>query len=39
MKAVITDYYYESLEQEKKVFSDSGIELEAYQCKTEEEVM
>lgn len=39
MKAVITDYYYESLEQEKKVFSDSGIELEAYQCRTEEEVI
>lgn len=39
MKAVITDYYYENLDQEKGIFYENGIELEAYQCKAEEEVM
>lgn len=39
MKAVITDYYYENLDQEKRIFHENGIGLEAYQCTGEEEVI
>ena len=38
-KVVIADYYYETLEQEKKVFSQMDIQLEDYHCKTEDEVI
>lgn len=39
MKVVITDYYYESLEQERRVLWECGAKLEAYQCKTEDEII
>ena len=38
-KVVICDYYYESLQQEKQVFSQLDIDLRDYHCKTEEEVI
>lgn len=38
-KVVICDYYYESLQQEKQVFSQMDIDLRDYHCKTEEEVI
>lgn len=38
-KVVICDYYYESLQQERQVFSQLDIHLEDYHCKTEEEVI
>lgn len=38
-KVVICDYYYESLRQEKKVFSQLDIDLRDYHCKTEDEVI
>ena len=38
-KVVICDYYYESLAQEKEVFSQMDIDLRDYHCKTEEEVI
>lgn len=38
-KVVICDYYYESLNQEKQVFSQMDIDLKDYHCKTEEEVI
>lgn len=34
-KIVITDYWYESLEMEKKVIEESEFELHDYQCKDE----
>lgn len=33
MKVVITDYQYENIDQEKKIFQDAGIELVEYQFK------
>ena len=38
-KIVITDYNYENLDQEKEIFSDLGVELFDFQCRTEEEVI
>lgn len=38
MKVVVTDWGFPSLEQEREIFARHGIELEEYQCKTEEEV-
>lgn len=38
-KVVICDYYYESLQQEKQVFSQMDIDLKDYHCKTEDEVI
>lgn len=38
-KVVITDYYYESIHQEKNVMAEIGAELLDYHCKTEEEVI
>lgn len=38
-KVVICDYYYESLQQEKQVFSQLDIDLQDYHCKTEDEVI
>lgn len=37
-KAVITDWGFESLDTERRVFAEAGIELDARQCRTEEEV-
>ena len=40
MKVVITDYYYETLDNEKRIFSQvDDLELEAYHCKDENEVI
>ncbi|MHA6250768.1 C-terminal binding protein [Oceanobacillus sp. CAU 1775] len=39
MKVVITDHEYPNLEYEKKVLAHEDIELEIYQCKTEEDVI
>lgn len=39
MKAVITDYQYENIDQEKKIFKDAGIELKEYQCKSPNELI
>ncbi len=33
MKVVITDYQYENINQEKKIFEEAGIELQEYQLK------
>ncbi len=33
MKAVITDYQYENIDQEKKIIGEAGIQLEEYQIK------
>ncbi len=33
MKVVITDYQYENIDQEKKIFEEAGIELAEYQFK------
>ena len=38
-KVVITDYYYESIHQEKAVMAEIGAELLDFQCKTEDEVI
>lgn len=38
-KVVICDYYYESLDQEKQVFSQLDVDLRDHHCKTEEEVI
>jgi D-3-phosphoglycerate dehydrogenase len=38
-KVVISDYYYESLEQEKREMETAGAELLDYHCKTEDEVI
>ncbi len=39
MKVVISDYYYESLCQEKSVIEGAGYVLEAYRSSTEEELI
>lgn len=39
MKVVITDHEYPNLTYEKNVLAHDGIDLEIYQCKTEEEVI
>ena len=36
---VITDYYYDSIEQEQAVMAELGAELRDYHCKTEDEVI
>ena len=36
---VITDYYYESIDQEQAVMAELGAELRDYHCKTEDEVI
>lgn len=36
---VITDYYYESIHQERAVMQQLGAELRDYHCKTEDEVI
>ena len=33
---VITDYYYESIDQEQAVMAELGAELRDYNCKTED---
>lgn len=38
-KVVICDYYYESLQQERQVFSQLDVDLRDYHCKTEDEVI
>lgn len=38
-RIVITDWGFPSLEPEQEVFQGKGVTLEAFQCKTEEEVM
>lgn len=38
-KVVITDYYYESIQQEKEVMAELGAELKDYHCATEDEVI
>lgn len=38
-KVVITDYYYESIHQERAVMEDLGAQLLDFQCKTEDEVI
>jgi D-3-phosphoglycerate dehydrogenase / 2-oxoglutarate reductase len=39
MKVVITDYEYEGLDQERAIVAGMGAELEAFQCKTESELI
>jgi D-3-phosphoglycerate dehydrogenase / 2-oxoglutarate reductase len=39
LKVVLTDYEYKSLDEEKAVFEQAGIEFVAVQCRTEEEVI
>ncbi|MFV0412402.1 MAG: C-terminal binding protein, partial [Oscillospiraceae bacterium] len=39
MKVVITDYQYKNIDQEKKIFSEAGIELCEYQVKAEDDVI
>lgn len=39
MKVVITDHEYPNLTYEKKVLAHDGLEVEIYQCKTEDEVI
>lgn len=39
MKIVISDCYYESFEQERKVFAELGAEMIKCDCKTEDEVI
>ena len=39
MKVVITDYQYENIDQEKKIFAEAGIELVEYQFKKPEELI
>lgn len=39
MKAVITDYQYENIDQEKKIIGDAGIELFDYQIKEPEKLI
>ncbi|SEA76396.1 D-3-phosphoglycerate dehydrogenase [Thalassobacillus cyri] len=39
MKIVITDYEYDTLQQEQEVLTEAGLEYVALQCKTEEEVI
>ncbi|MEM5767391.1 MAG: C-terminal binding protein [Bacillota bacterium] len=36
MKIIITDYWYDSLENEKRVIGEYGYTLEDYQCKNED---
>lgn len=36
---VITDYYYESIQQEQELCRQAGFELLDYQCKTEDDVI
>lgn len=38
-KIVITDYWYETLDMEKKVVDENGYILEDYQCKDENELL
>lgn len=39
MKVVITDYWYENLDEEKKIFAAvKGLQLEAHHCKDEEQL-
>ena len=38
-KVVITDYYYESIQQEAAVMAEIGAELRDYHCQTEDEVI
>lgn len=38
-RVVITDYYYESLHQEREIMDKIGAELLDYHCKTEDEVI
>lgn len=38
-KAVIVDYYYESIQQERQFIEAEGALLEDYHCKTEDEVI
>lgn len=37
-KILITDYQFKSIEYEKKILSDIGVEVIEAQCKTEDEV-
>ena len=39
LKVVITDYYYENIEQERAVIAELGAELSEFQCRTEDEVI
>lgn len=39
MKVVITDYEYENIDQERRIFAQAGIELADYHCKTDEELI
>lgn len=39
MKVVISDYYYEQIQQEKELIEAAGAELRDYHCKTEDEVI
>lgn len=39
MKVVITDYQYENIDQEKKIFEEAGIELKEYQFKDSEDLI
>jgi D-3-phosphoglycerate dehydrogenase / 2-oxoglutarate reductase len=38
-KVVLTDYEYKSLDEEKAIFEQAGIEFVAVQCRTEEQVI
>lgn len=39
MKVVISDYYYESIDQEKQIIEEAGFTLEAYRSSTQEELI
>lgn len=38
-KVIITDYYYENIDQEHQIMAELGADLHGFHCKTEDEVI